>query len=432
MAASTAAAVRQDTPCSPLVPPKITATRVRVAVVVPATGRSSLMTSSPRRYRSDTLPGVCDRTRKARETEHMSETRTGELRPDTVAVTSGRPERRVDAPFNQPAVFASTYVGSHHPDAGDLGYGRYANPTWHALERAIGELEGGRALTFSSGMAAAHAIVELLPAGATVVLPESCYLGVSALVDERAALLDWTVRRVAVADTVAVLEAAEVADLPAIAAAASDTAVVVVDNTFATPLLQQPLSQQAHLVLHSATKLISGHSDALLGAVVVRHDRDDLYHRLEVTRKVHGAVPGVMESYLVLRGLRTLAVRLDRAQKNALVLAERLDRHPAVCRIRFPGLPNDPGHQVASRTMAGFGSLLAIELADAAAANTFVDRLRLWVHATSLGGVESTLERRRRWRGELLTVPEGLVRMSVGIEHVEDLWADLDQALRVG
>jgi len=378
----------------------------------------------------------------------MSETRTGELRPDTVAVTSGRPERRVDAPFNQPAVFASTYVGSHHPDAGDLGYGRYANPTWHALERAIGELEGGRALTFSSGMAAAHAIVELLPAGATVVLPESCYLGVSALVDERAALLDWTVRRVAVADTVAVLEAAEgadlvwiesptnptieVADLPAIAAAASDTAVVVVDNTFATPLLQQPLSQQAHLVLHSATKLISGHSDALLGAVVVRHDRDDLYNRLEVTRKVHGAVPGVMESYLVLRGLRTLAVRLDRAQMNAAVLAERLDRHPAVCRIRFPGLPNDPGHQVASRTMAGFGSLLAIELPDAAAANTFVDRLRLWVHATSLGGVESTLERRRRWRGELLTVPEGLVRMSVGIEHVEDLWADLEQALPVG
>jgi cystathionine gamma-synthase len=378
----------------------------------------------------------------------MSETRAGDLRPDTVAVTSGRPERRVDAPFNQPAVFASTYVGSHHPDAGDLGYGRYANPTWHALERAIGELEGGRALTFSSGMAAAHAIVELLPAGATVVLPASCYLGVSALVEGRAALLDWTVRRVAVADTAAVLGAAEgadlvwiesptnptieVADLPAIAAAASDTAVVVVDNTFATPLLQQPLNQKAHLVLHSATKLISGHSDALLGAVVVHHDRDDLYNRLEVTRKVHGAVPGVMESYLVLRGLRTLAVRLDRAQKNAAVLAERLDRHPAVCRIRFPGLPNDPGHQLASRTMAGFGSLLAIELADAATANTFIDRLRLWVHATSLGGVESTLERRRRWRGELLTVPEGLVRMSVGIEHVEDLWADLEQALPVG
>jgi cystathionine gamma-synthase len=377
----------------------------------------------------------------------MREPTPGGLRSETLAVTSGRPEREVDAPFNQPAVFASTYVGSHHPDDGDLGYGRYANPTWQALERAIGGLEGGRALTFSSGMAAAHAIIELLPAGATVVLPTSCYLGVSALVDQRAALLNWTVRRVTVSDTAAVLSAAEgadllwiesptnptieVADIPAVAAAASDTAVVVVDNTFATPLLQQPLSQQAHLVLHSATKLMSGHSDALLGAVVVRSDLDDLYDRLQATRRLHGAVPGVMESYLVLRGLRTLALRLERAQENATVLAERLDRHPAVCRIRFPGLPNDPGHNVASRTMAGFGSLMAIELADAATANAFIDRLQLWVHATSLGGVESTLERRRRWRSELRTVPEGLVRMSVGIEHVEDLWSDLEDALSV-
>lgn len=370
-----------------------------------------------------------------------------DLRAETLAVTSGRPERQVDAPFNQPVVFASTYVGSHHPDDGDLGYGRYANPTWRALERAIGELEGGRALTFGSGMAAAHAIVELLPANATVVLPTNCYLGVSALIDQRAALLNWTVRRVLVSDTAGVISAAEdadllwiesptnptieVADLPALAAAVSDTAVVVVDNTFATPLLQQPLSQKAHLVLHSATKLMSGHSDALLGAVVVRSDRDDLYDRLESTRRVHGAVPGVMESYLVLRGLRTLALRLERAQQNAAILAERLERHPSVCRTRFPGLPNDPGHEVASRTMAGFGSLMAIELADAATANAFIDRLNLWVHATSLGGVESTLERRRRWRSELLTVPEGLIRMSVGIEHVEDLWTDLEQALAV-
>ncbi|MDF2748747.1 MAG: amino acid lyase, partial [Propionibacteriaceae bacterium] len=194
-----------------------------------------------------------------------------DLRAETLVVTSGRPERQVDAPFNQPAVFASTYVGSHHPDDGDLGYGRYANPTWRALERAIGGLEGGRALTFGSGMAAAHAIVELLPANATVVLPTNCYLGVSALIDQRAALLNWTVRRVLVSDTAAVISAAEdadllwiesptnptieVADLPAVTAAVSDTAVVVVDNTFATPLLQQPLSQKAHLVLHSATKL---------------------------------------------------------------------------------------------------------------------------------------------------------------------------------
>jgi cystathionine gamma-synthase len=248
-----------------------------------------------------------------------------------------------------------------------------------------------------------------------------------------------------VADTTAVLEAAsgadlvwlesptnptiEVADLPAIGAGLPASALLVVDNTFATPLLQRPLAWRADVVLHSATKLISGHSDALLGVLVVRPDRADLLDRLEATRKLHGAIPGPMESYLVLRGLRTLPVRLERAQSNAMVLAERLATHPGVRRVRFPGLPADPGHEVASRTMAGFGSLIAIELADAATANAFIDRLRLWAHATSLGGVESSLERRRRWAGELKTVPEGLVRLSVGIEHVEDLWDDLAQAL---
>jgi len=136
-----------------------------------------------------------------------------------------------------------------------------------------------------------------------------------------------------------------------------------------------------------------------------------------------------MEAYLSLRGLRTLPVRLGRAQQNARVLAERLARHPAVRRVRFPGLPDDPAFERASRTMAGFGSLISIELADAATADALVDGCRLWVFATSLGGVESTLERRRRWAGELPSVPEGLVRLSVGIEHVEDLWDDLAQAL---
>jgi cystathionine gamma-synthase len=367
------------------------------------------------------------------------------LRPETIAVTAGRPPRDIDAPFNQPVVFASTYVGTHEPGPGTMGYGRDGNPTWRALEEALGRLEGGRALAFASGMAAANAVVELLPPGATVVLPLNCYLGVVALIDQRAALLGWTLRRVTVADTAAVLEASrgadlvwlesptnptiEVADLPAIGAGLPASALLVVDNTFATPLLQRPLAWRADVVLHSATKLISGHSDALLGALVVRPDRADLLDRLEATRKLHGAIPGPMESYLVLRGLRTLPVRLERAQSNAMVLAERLATHPGVRRVRFPGLPADPGHEVASRTMAGFGSLIAIELADAATANAFIDRLRLWAHATSLGGVESSLERRRRWAGELKTVPEGLVRLSVGIEHVDDLWGDLAQAL---
>jgi cystathionine gamma-synthase len=368
-----------------------------------------------------------------------------DLRLETLAVTTGRPEHQVDAPLNQPPVFASTYVGSHIPENGDFGYGRYHNPTWQALERAIGALEGGRALCFSSGMAAADAILGLIPPGSTVVLPTNCYLGVSTLVDERAALLQWTVHRVSIADTAAVLAAAEradlvwiesptnptidIADLPSLGDAIPDSAILVVDNTFATPLLQRPLADGATIVLHSATKFLSGHSDAVLGALVVGPGRDDLYNRLLAARKLRGAIPGVMESYLVLRGLRTLALRLERAQANAAVLAERLAANPQILRVRYPGLSTDPGHGVANRTMAGFGSLIAIELVDATTADAFVDRLQLWVHTTSLGGVESTLERRRRWSTELPTVPEGLIRMSVGIEHVEDLWRDLQRAL---
>jgi cystathionine gamma-synthase len=202
-----------------------------------------------------------------------------------------------------------------------------------------------------------------------------------------------------------------------------------VDNTFATPLLQQPLSIGAHIVLHAATKFMSGHSDALMGALVVAKHDTARYRALEATRKLHGATPGTMEAYLVLRGIRTLSVRLAQSQANAAVLAERLATHPAIGRVRYPGLPHDPGHETAAKVMSGFGSVLSIEVANAPAAEALISSVSVWVFATSLGGVESMLERRRRWAGELPTVPEGLIRMSVGIEHVEDLWADLKQAL---
>lgn len=367
------------------------------------------------------------------------------LHAETIAVTAGRPFRVVDAPLNVPPTFASTYVGTPTPGDGDLGYGRYGNPSWTAVEQAIGRLEGGRAVAFASGMAAVHAVLELLPAGGSIVLPASCYLGVSAAVADRARRFGVQVRTVDVGDTAAVLRAAqgvdmvwlesptnptiEVADLPAIGAGLGAGTVFVVDNTFATPLLQQPRKGGAHIVVHSATKLLSGHSDALLGAVVVADDDTERRLALDATRRLQGAIPGTMEAYLVLRGIRTLPVRLERAQTNAAVLARRLSEHPAIRSVRYPGLPDDPGHGTATRVMSGFGSLLAVELPDAAAAEALIAALRIWVFATSLGGVESTLERRRRWSGELPTVPEGLVRLSVGIEHVDDLWADLEQAL---
>jgi cystathionine gamma-synthase len=368
---------------------------------------------------------------------------TSRVRPETFAVTAGRPEKVVDAPLNQAPVFASTYVGTPHVGGGEIGYGRYGNPTWRALEDTIGTLEGGHALTFSTGMAAAHAVLELLPPRGTLVIPYNCYLGVAAAADERAQRYGLTVRRVDVADTDAVLAAAtradmvwlesptnptiEVADLPTIGAALATGTTFVVDNTFATPLLQRPLEVGADIVLHSGTKFLSGHSDALLGALVVGDI--DTWGRLHETRSLHGATPGTMEAYLVLRGIRTLAVRLAQAQSNAGILAERLAAHPAIRLVRYPGLATDPGHGVAARTMSGFGSVLSIELADADAAEELITAAKIWVFATSLGGVESTFERRQRWPGELPSVAEGLVRLSVGIEHVEDLWGDLEQAL---
>ena len=367
------------------------------------------------------------------------------FRRETVAVTAGRPDRVVDAPLNPPVVFASTYIGAHDVSAAEIGYGRYGNPTWQALEQAIGALEGGRALTFASGMAAAHAVLELMSPGTVVVIPHNCYLGVAEAVDRRAARDDWQVRRVNVADAAEVLAAAagadlvwiesptnptiEVADLPALGRDLSAETLFVVDNTFATPLLQRPLESGADIVLHSATKLLSGHSDVLLGALVTRFDDGKTFEALDAVRRSLGAAPGPMEAYLALRGLRTLPLRLAQAQASAQILAERLVGRKHVQRVRFPGLATDPGHDVARRTMLGFGSLISIDLADAKTAEAFVEGCSLWGFATSLGGVESTMERRRRWGGELLSVPEGLVRMSVGIEHVEDLWADLAQAL---
>ena len=221
----------------------------------------------------------------------------------------------------------------------------------------------------------------------------------------------------------------DVADLPALGRNLAGEALFVVDSTFATPLLQRPLESGADIVLHSATKLLSGHSDVLLGAVVIKVDHRQTFEALDAIRRSFGAAPGPMEAYLALRGLRTLPLRLAQAQASAQILAERLVGCQQVQRVRFPGLPDDPGHDVAQRTMTGFGSLISIDLEDARTAERFVDGCSLWGFATSLGGVESTLERRRRWGGELLSVPEGLVRMSVGVEHVEDLWADLAQAL---
>ncbi len=360
------------------------------------------------------------------------------LDPATVAITAGRGSGEPGAPMNVPVHLTSMYTAG-----GDVGYAREGNPSWTALEEALGALEGGTALVFASGMGAATAVFEQLDVGAVVVAPADAYTGTRGYLEDADARGRLRVRLVDVADTDATLAACEgaallwaesptnpllaVADLPALAAGArAGGTVLVVDNTFATPLLQRPLELGADLVVHSATKFIAGHSDVLLGAVVTADA--DRAARLADRRTMLGAVPGPLAAYLALRGLRTLPVRLERAQSNAAELARRLDDHPAVRRVRYPGLPSDPGHGRAAAQMRGFGAMLAFETATVAAADRVCERVRLLTHATSLGGVETTLERRRRHPNEELTPPT-LVRVSVGCEDVDDLWSDLRQAL---
>jgi len=362
-----------------------------------------------------------------------------DLSPDTVAVHAGRPERTADAPLNQPLVAASVFHAG-----GEIEYGRHGNPTWHAFEDAVGALEGGLGLAFPSGLAAVGAILSLVPADGVVVVPQHAYLGTLGQLGVAASRTGLQVRRVDVADTDAVIAASagadlvllesptnpalEVADLPATCTAAKAAgALVAVDNTFATPFGQTPLTLGADVVLHSATKFLAGHSDAVLGALVCTDV--EIRDRLREHRRLSGTAPGTLETWLALRGLRTLHVRLQRAVANAAVIAPRLAAHPACRRVRYPGLPDDPGHDRAAAQMRTFGSIISVEFADGPTAERFCVSTRLWVNATSLGAVESTLERRRRWAGESPTIPEGLVRFSVGIEDPEDLWADLEQAL---
>jgi cystathionine gamma-synthase len=345
------------------------------------------------------------------------------MRPATRAVHVGRPPHEPDQPLNTPITMASTYVAG-----GNLEYGRYTNPTWVAFEDALGSLEGGRCLAFASGLGAVGTILDLVGNGEKVVAPRHSYTGTMGQLADlelrgrvEAVLVDITDLAAveAACDDASLVwlesptnPAMEIADIPAITEMAHAAgAHVVVDNTFATPVLQQPLEWGVDLVVHSATKYIAGHSDVLMGAVVTRND--ELYSVLKGRRDLFGAIPGTFEAWLALRGLRTLPLRVERAQTNAQELVRRLRERPEVVEVRYPG----------------FGAMISIVLGSGEHADLVQHSTELWVYATSLGGVESTMERRRRWKSEPATIPEGLIRLSVGIEDVEDLWDDLSRAL---
>jgi cystathionine gamma-synthase len=294
-------------------------------------------------------------------------------------------------------------------------------------------------------MAGIAAIFDQLRAGSVVALPDDCYQGVAGLAEAGQRRGRWTVHRVAVADTAHWVELCGVADLiwlespsnPLLTVGDLDTicaaprkrgAILGVDNTFATPLNQRPLTLGADVSVQSVTKFIGGHSDLLGGVVTVRDA--NLLAALRQSRELTGATPGTLEAFLAVRGARTLALRLERAQHNAMTLAERLARHPNVTLTRYPGLASHPTHDAARRQLKGFGTIISFDvLGDASVADAVCTGLQLIQHATSLGAVESTIERRASIPGQE-HLPPALLRLSVGIEDVEDLWTDLDRALR--
>ena len=363
-----------------------------------------------------------------------------DLDPQSQVVAAGRPSKTDDAGVNPSINLNSTFVAP-----GATGYGRYGNETWSALEGAIEVLEGGKTLIFASGQAAISAVFSLLPRGAVIVTSKNGYTGTMVALRKLEESGAAEVRYVDVSNTQEVLAAIkgslflwlesptnpglEVADLPTLIEAAKSLNIGVgVDNTFATPLLQQPLKMGADIVIHSLTKYIAGHSDVILGSVSTNDSA--LFGRIQDLRKFSGAIPGPFEVWLALRGLRTLGVRMERAQKNALELATRLSLHPAVEKVRYPGLSSDPHHERAKSFMKGFGAVISFDVKGGPdAADKACVSSRLITFATSLGGVESLWERRHRWSAESPTIPKNLIRLSVGIEDVEDLWRDIDQAL---
>jgi cystathionine gamma-lyase len=384
----------------------------------------------------------------------MSDRKQREHGMGTLAIHAGQSPDPTTGAIMPPIYQTSTYV---QPELGrHLGYeyARVQNPTREALERNLAALEGGRhGLAFSSGLAAIEAVVKTLSAGDHVVSEENTYGGTNRMFNHvlsrlgiqftfvdtrdpgqvRDAVRENTRLLVAETPTNPMMRLCDIEVLAGIAREAD--ALLMVDNTFATPYNQRPLALGADIVVHSTTKYLNGHSDVLGGAVIV--DDDDLAERLHFVRKSTGGIPGPMDAWLVLRGVKTLHLRMQAHNANGTAIARFLEDHPAIRATFHPGLESHPQHALAHRQMSGFTGMVSVEMGSGERAKRFVDRTRLFALAESLGGVESLIgvpalmthasvapELRRQ-----MGVTDGLVRLSVGIEEVDDLIQDLDEAL---
>ena len=372
----------------------------------------------------------------------------------TRAVHAGQEPEPLAGAVTMPIFQTSTYVQEGIGKNKGFDYARTINPTRQALERNIAALEGGKhGFAFSSGMGAEHTVLTLLSAGDHVVCGENVYGGTHRLMDKILTRLGLTFSFVDTRDVANVERAItpktkmlfaetptnplmRIADLHALGdLAKSKQLLFVVDNTFATPVFQRPIEFGADIVLHSATKYLNGHSD-MVGGIAIVND-DELADRIQFIQKSVGAVPGPMDAWLALRGVKTLTLRMKQHDFNGRRIAEWLEKDKRVQQVFYPGLPSHPQHDLACRQMSGFGGMLSIELGTLEAANRLVSRTRLFALAESLGGVESLIGHPASMTHaavppdmrKAMGLSDGLVRLSVGIEDVDDLIADLDQAL---
>lgn len=373
---------------------------------------------------------------------------------DTRAVHAGQDFDPTTGAVIPPIHFSSTYaqdgIGGLR---GGYEYGRSGNPTRAALETQLAALEGGtHGVSFASGLAAEDALLRaVLKPGDEVLLGNDVYGGTYRLLARILGPWGITLRVVEMSDLDAVeaalaerpaqilwvetpsnplLKVSDLEGLSRLGRAAG--ALVVVDNTFASPALQQPLAHGADVVVHSTTKYLGGHSDVVGGALILNDDA--LAEQIRFLQFAAGAVSGPMDAWLTTRGIKTLGVRMQRHSENGQAIAEFLTSHPAVQRVYYPGLPTHPGHAIAARQMSGFGGIVSLALANGAAARRFAESTRLFTLAESLGGVESLVNypdvmTHASVRGTELAVPVEVVRLSVGIESVDDLIADVEQAL---
>lgn len=358
----------------------------------------------------------------------------------TRSVKAVSPQAIPGQPVAPAPVLASTYHLSTD-EAADLDtYGRSSDPTWRRLESALAQLEGAAsALVFSSGMAAISAALRVLAQpGSVLVVPADGYYQVRRYVADYLVPVGVTVIEAGSSQMYEVAGGADVVlaetptnpdldvvDLHRLAAICRERgARLVVDNTTATPFGQQPLALGADLVVASATKALSGHSDVLAGYVA--GDQPDLIAAVESQRLLSGAILGSFEAWLVIRSLGSAGLRFERQCLNAQALATMLRGHPAVGAVRYPGLPDDPAHRVAAAQMRKFGGVVSVELTDAAAVHALVQRSELLIAATSFGGIHTSVDRRARWGDP---VPDGFARIALGIEDTDDLLADVQRAL---